>query len=48
MSLLQNFRTVIKLSCLSDISDLLEKCSQLRVADVFVDSVFIHVLEVLQ
>ena len=35
--------SVIKLSCLSDISDLFEKCNQVRVADVFVDSVFIMV-----
>ena len=43
--------TVIKLSCLSDIdfsfphprSDLFEKCNQVRVADVFVNSVFIMV-----
>ena len=32
--------SVIKLSCLSDI---FEKCNQVRVADVFVDSVFIMV-----
>ena len=52
MLLLQNFMTVINLSCLSDISDFptLDQIylrnvamRQVRVADVFVDSVFIMV-----
>ena len=52
MLLSQNFMTVINLSCLSDISDFptLDQIylrnvamRQVRVADVFVDSVFIMV-----
>ena len=52
MLLLQNFMTVLNLSCLSDISDFptLDQIymrnvamRQVRVADVFVDSLFIMV-----